>query len=127
MSGASGGWPSSAADRLLWVWLSRIWAGWRLALRIVKPETVIAWHRKGSPDSAAARKEGDSRGSIKMLNINRLKKEYPGFEFTSLRQQVSTAEKFCYLVREIREKGRIFTTFATQTGPEKVNAATRCS
>jgi hypothetical protein len=37
----------SLADRLLWVWLSRIWPEWRAALRIVKPETVIAWHRKG--------------------------------------------------------------------------------
>jgi len=34
-------------DRLLWVWLSRIWSGWRSALAIVKPETVIAWHRGG--------------------------------------------------------------------------------
>src|SRR6516162_1361865 len=37
----------SPADRLLWVWISRLWPGWRAALRIVKPETVIAWHRKG--------------------------------------------------------------------------------
>ena len=37
----------SVADRLLWVWLSRVWTDWRSALRIVKPETVIAWHRKG--------------------------------------------------------------------------------
>src|ERR1700724_1257977 len=35
------------ADRLLWVWLSRIWRDWRPALAIVKPETVIAWHRAG--------------------------------------------------------------------------------
>ena len=34
-------------DRILWVWLSRIWSGWRSALLLVKPETVIAWHRKG--------------------------------------------------------------------------------
>src|SRR5574341_390431 len=34
-------------DRLLWVWLSRTWRDWRVALAIVKPETVIAWHRKG--------------------------------------------------------------------------------
>ena len=34
-------------DRILWVWLSRMWADWKLALRIVKPETVIGWHRKG--------------------------------------------------------------------------------
>ena len=37
----------TAADRLLWVWLSRLWTGWRSALVIVKPETVIAWHRRG--------------------------------------------------------------------------------
>ncbi len=36
-----------ATDRLLWVWLSRLWTGWRSALIIVKPETVIAWHRQG--------------------------------------------------------------------------------
>ena len=34
-------------DRFLWVWLSRIWSGWRSSLVIVKPETVIAWHRQG--------------------------------------------------------------------------------
>jgi hypothetical protein len=35
------------ADRLLWVMLSRVWGQWRSALVIVKPETVIAWQRKG--------------------------------------------------------------------------------
>jgi hypothetical protein len=35
----------SAADRFLWVWLSWVWADWRSSLVIVKPETVIAWHR----------------------------------------------------------------------------------
>jgi putative transposase len=34
-------------DRLLWVWLSRIWSDWRSALAIVESETVVAWHRKG--------------------------------------------------------------------------------
>lgn len=34
-------------DRLFWVVLMRIWAGWRRPLALVKPETVIAWHRKG--------------------------------------------------------------------------------
>src|SRR5262245_6603293 len=33
------------ADRLLWVSLSRIWSQWRSAVVIVKPDTVIAWHR----------------------------------------------------------------------------------
>src|SRR6516225_10916612 len=34
-------------DRLLGVVLSRLWNDWRSALVIVKPETVIGWHRKG--------------------------------------------------------------------------------
>ena len=32
-------------DRFLWVMLSRIWTEWQTSLVIVKPETVIAWHR----------------------------------------------------------------------------------
>jgi putative transposase len=35
------------ADRWLWVWLSRLWSGWRSALIMVKPATVVAWHRQG--------------------------------------------------------------------------------
>ena len=35
------------ADRVFWVILSYLWPGWRHALVIVRPETVIGWHRKG--------------------------------------------------------------------------------
>jgi putative transposase len=35
------------ADRLLWVWLSTVWSGWRSSVFIVQAATVIAWHRKG--------------------------------------------------------------------------------
>ena len=34
-------------DRAFWVWLSRLWAGWREALLLVRPETVLRWHRLG--------------------------------------------------------------------------------
>jgi putative transposase len=34
-------------DRLFWVVLSCLWRDWRSALVIVKPETVIKWHRQG--------------------------------------------------------------------------------
>jgi putative transposase len=34
-------------DRLFWVALSRMWPHWKNSLIIVKPETVIGWHRKG--------------------------------------------------------------------------------
>jgi putative transposase len=37
----------TVVDRVFWAWLSGVWADWRSALIIVKPETVIGWHRKG--------------------------------------------------------------------------------
>ena len=33
-------------DRLLWVWLSRLWPSWQKALAFVQPRTVIAWQKK---------------------------------------------------------------------------------
>jgi hypothetical protein len=35
------------ADRTFWAWLRRMWCDWQSALLIVKPETVVTWHRKG--------------------------------------------------------------------------------
>jgi transposase InsO family protein len=37
----------TTADRLFWVSLRRLWCDWKSALMIVRPETVLAWHRKG--------------------------------------------------------------------------------
>jgi hypothetical protein len=37
----------AATDRLFWVLLRRLWSGWRRALLIVQPETVVRWHRAG--------------------------------------------------------------------------------
>src|SRR5580698_5295818 len=34
-------------DRLFWVLLSRPWPGWKTALVLVQPGTVIRWHRSG--------------------------------------------------------------------------------
>ena len=34
-------------DRLFWILLRRLWPAWRDVLVIVKPETVVAWHRAG--------------------------------------------------------------------------------
>jgi putative transposase len=71
-------------DRLLWVWLSRVWADWRSTLVIVKPETVVGWHRKafrlfwtwkirsGKPGRPAVPRE------VRDL-IRRMGKENPGW------------------------------------------------
>ena len=34
-------------DRVFWVALFRFWPRWKRALVIVKPDTVVRWHRKG--------------------------------------------------------------------------------
>jgi putative transposase len=34
-------------DRVFWVLLSRCWSGWKESLALVKPATVVAWHRRG--------------------------------------------------------------------------------
>ena len=37
----------TSVDRTFWVFLSRIWSGWKDTLIIVQPDTVVRWHRKG--------------------------------------------------------------------------------
>jgi transposase InsO family protein len=39
--------PLRPIDRAFWVAVSRVWSRWADALAIVKPATVIAWHRRG--------------------------------------------------------------------------------
>jgi len=34
------------SDRLFWLVLSRLWGNWKSRLVIVRPETVLRWHRK---------------------------------------------------------------------------------
>jgi transposase InsO family protein len=34
-----------ARDRLFWIALRRIWTNWRTAVVVVRPETVVGWHR----------------------------------------------------------------------------------
>ncbi len=35
------------ADRRFWVTMARVWDQWRSALILVRPETVLRWHRQG--------------------------------------------------------------------------------
>ncbi len=37
----------SALDRAFWVLLFRFWPRWKEVLVLVKPDTVVGWHRKG--------------------------------------------------------------------------------
>jgi hypothetical protein len=35
------------SDPLFWVCLRKLWSGWRSALVLVRPDTVVRWHRAG--------------------------------------------------------------------------------
>jgi putative transposase len=35
------------SDKIFWTILSRFWSGWKRAVLIVQPETVVRWHRAG--------------------------------------------------------------------------------
>jgi hypothetical protein len=37
----------SPLDRAFWVALSRLWPQWKNHLVVVRPETVVRWHRQG--------------------------------------------------------------------------------
>ena len=60
-----------ARDRLFWIALRRIWVRWRTALVLVRPETVVGWHRTAPPamdpalntssERPSARRAGDPR------------------------------------------------------------------
>lgn len=39
--------PLLQVDRAFWIVLTRTWSRWAETLTIVKPETVIGWHRRG--------------------------------------------------------------------------------
>src|SRR5215469_11123594 len=34
-------------DKLFWLLVRRCWSGWKQALLVVTPETVVRWHRAG--------------------------------------------------------------------------------
>ena len=37
----------NSSDRLFWLVIRRCWSGWKQALLVVTPETVVRWHRAG--------------------------------------------------------------------------------
>ena len=61
-------------DRLFWVALSRVWPGWRQALVIVSPDTVLRWQRRrfrnywaklsGRPPGGRPRADAEIKGLV---------------------------------------------------------------
>ena len=37
----------SPPDKLFWIILRKVWPGWRQALILIQPDTVVGWHKAG--------------------------------------------------------------------------------
>jgi putative transposase len=55
-----------ARDRLFWILLRRLWPEWKNALIVVRPETVVAWHRAGFRLFWRLRSRSKNRGRPKI-------------------------------------------------------------
>ena len=70
-------------DRRFWVVVSRCFAGWRDALLVVQPETVLRWHRKGWKACWRWRSQGRKAGGRPRISrelrelIRRMARENP--------------------------------------------------
>ncbi len=113
----------NSSDRLLWVWFSRVWRDWRSALIIVKPDTVIAWHRSAFRMFWTWKIRRGKRGrpavsaEIRGL-IRRMSRENPGWgaprihgELLKLGIDISETSVSKYLVRSRRPPSQTWRTF----------------
>ena len=110
------------SDRLFWVLLSRVWPQWPSALLIVKPETVIAWHRKGfrlywtwkskaRPGRPSVSRE--VRELIRQMSISNPLWGAPRIhgELLKLGIQISQAAVAKYMVRQRKPPSQTWRTF----------------
>jgi hypothetical protein len=47
-------------DRWFWVAVRQVWPGWKASLLVVKPETVVEWHRRAFRRVLAAQIESQA-------------------------------------------------------------------
>jgi hypothetical protein len=114
-----------AADRLLWVLIAHLWPGWRSALVIVRPETVVAWHRQGFRLFWRRKSQAGQRGRPAISPeaialIRRMSRENPIWgaprihgELRKLGIEISQSTVAKYVLRRSgpRSSGQSWTTF----------------
>ena len=110
-------------DRVFWVFVSRLWPRWKDALVIVKPETVVGWHRQGFrlywKWKSCHGKPGRPRTSKETRElIQRLSRENPLWgaprihgELLKLGIDVSQATVTRYMVRHPKPQSQNWLTF----------------
>ena len=111
------------ADRLFWVLLCRTWNGWADVLSLVKPETVIRWHRTGFTRywTWKSRRTGQGRPALSpevRALIRRMSGANPLWgaprihgELQKLGIEISQAAVSKYMVRHRRPPSQTWRTF----------------
>jgi hypothetical protein len=110
-------------ERLFWVVLSKVWSGWRSTLLIVKPATVLSWHRRASRAYWRWRSRRPGRPRIPddhIALIRRISSENPQWGEDRIaeelaiklgvRHSTSTIRKYMVRIREPRG-GQTWKTF----------------
>lgn len=74
----------SRMDRLFWTALRRVWSRWAEVLLIVRPETVVGWHRAGFRLYWRWRSQGPASGRTRITpeirdRIHRMARENPSW------------------------------------------------
>ncbi|HEY1206995.1 MAG: integrase core domain-containing protein [Bryobacteraceae bacterium] len=104
----------SGVDRLFWIALRRIWPRWMEALILVKPETVVGWHRAGFRLYWRLRSRGGGRkiGIDVFEIVRRMARENPSWgaprihgELLKLGFDISERTVSRYLTRRLPRPG----------------------
>ena len=121
------------ADRRFWVLLSQLWSRWRSALWIVKPATVIDWHRRGFSwywtwkvrhgQAGRPRVSRETRELIRTLSRDNVGWGAPRIhsELLKLGIRVSESSISKYMVRHPKPPSQTWRTFLTNHSKQLVS------
>src|SRR6266581_1493637 len=121
----------TALDRIFWVVLSRLWKSWRNSLQMVRPETVVSWHRQGfrrfwAWKSRRRRGRPAIRTELRDL-IRRISRANPLWgaprihgELLKLGLTVSQATVSKYMIRPRRPPSQAWRTFLKNHAPDLI-------
>jgi len=98
---------------MFWVLLSRLWTSWRHSLQVVRPETVVGWHRQGFRRSGRPMVSADLRDLIRRMSHANPLWGAPRIhgELLKLRLTVSQATVSKYMLRPRRPPSQAWRTF----------------
>ena len=118
-------------DRIFWVLLSRLWTSWRDSVHVVRPETVVGWHRHGFRCYWAWKsrhRRGRPRLGTELRDlIRRMSRANPLWgaprihgELLKLGLTVSQATVSKYMVRPRRPPSQAWRTFLKNHAPDLI-------